>query len=59
MMAEVSLAQLLLDKSYWALLWEVNIDPDNWLVPPGKKPLPEPMVTQIYVIIWCHQATQC
>ena len=23
----------------------------------GKKPLPEPPLTQIYIAIWCHQAT--
>ena len=27
---------------YW---WKVDIDPGNGLVPPGNKPLPEPMVT--------------
>ena len=28
----------------------------NGLVPWGTKPLPEPMLTQIYVIIWRHLA---
>ena len=27
------------------------------LVPSGNKPLPEPMMTQIYVTIWRHLAT--
>ena len=33
---------------------EVNIGSGNGLVPSGNKPLPEPMLTQIYVAIWCH-----
>ena len=36
---------------YW--LW-VNIIQCNGLVPTGNKQLPEPMSTQIYVIIWYH-----
>ena len=36
---------------YW---WEVNIGSGNGLVPSGNKPLPEPMLTQIYVATWCH-----
>ena len=28
----------------------------NGLVPLGNKPLPEPMLTQIYVAIWRQQA---
>ena len=48
-----------------ALMW-VSLDfPDDQstlvqvmaLVPSGNKPLPEPMLTQIYVAIWCHSAT--
>ena len=39
------------------LWWQVNIDSGNGLVPSGNKPLPDPMLTQIYVTIWCHQAT--
>ena len=35
--------------SYW---WQVNIGSGNGLVPSGNKPLPEPMLTQIYVAIW-------
>ena len=35
---------------HWAL-W-VNTASDNGLVLPGNKPLPEPMLTQIYVTIW-------
>ena len=37
--------------------WKVNIDSGNGLVPWGNKPLPEPMLTQIYVAIWRHYAT--
>ena len=41
----------------------VNIGLGNGLVPSGNKPLPEPMLTQIYVVVnpdlccWCHSAT--
>ena len=31
-----------------------NIGSGNGLVPSGNKPLPETMLTQIYVTIWCH-----
>ena len=34
--------------------WSVNIGPGNGLVPPGNKPLPELMLTQIFVAIWCQ-----
>ena len=34
-------------KPYW---WSVNIGSGNGLVPSGNKPLPEPMLTQIYVV---------
>ena len=33
-------------RPYW---WKVNIGSGNGLVPSGNKPLPEPMLTQIYV----------
>ena len=33
-----------------------NIGSGNGLVPSGTKPLPESMLTQIHVTIWCHQA---
>ena len=33
---------------------QVNIGSGNGLVPSGNKPLPEPMLTQIAVAIWCH-----
>ena len=39
------------------LWWKVNIGSGNGLVPSGNKSLPDPMLTQIYVIIWHHQAT--
>ena len=35
----------------------VNIGSGNGLVPSGNEPLPEPMLTQIYVTIWPHQDT--
>ena len=38
--------------------WFVNIGCGNGLVPSGIKPLPRPVLTQIYVAIWCHQATR-
>ena len=34
--------------------WSVSIGSGNGLVPSGNKPLPEPMLTQIAVAIWCH-----
>ena len=34
--------------------WLVNIGSGNGLVPSGSKPLPEPMLTQIYVAMWHH-----
>ena len=36
------------NRRYW---WEVNIGSGNGLVPSGTKPLPEPMLAHIYVII--------
>ena len=27
-------------------------------MPSGSEPLPEPMLTQIYVAIWCHKAKE-
>ena len=36
------------------LSWWVKISSGNGLVPSGNKPLPEPMLTHIYVAIWCH-----
>ena len=38
-------------------LWDVNIGSGNGLLPSGNKPLPEPMLTQIYVVTrpqWVH-----
>ena len=34
--------------------WSVKIGSGNGLVPSGNKPLPERMLTQIYVAIWRH-----
>ena len=46
--------QVILIGPYW---WQVNIGLGNGLVLSCNKPLPEPMLTQIYVAIWRHQAT--
>ena len=53
-MAEISLVGLSLDESHWTELMLVNIGSGNGLVLSGNKPLPEPMLTQIYVAIWRH-----
>ena len=57
------------NKSYrivaWAVIWKllsgdchrtsiINICSGNGLMPSGNKSLPEPMLTQIYVITWQH-----
>ena len=34
--------------------WSVNIGSGNGLVPAGNKPLPEQILTEIYVAIWHH-----
>ena len=34
--------------------YQVNIGSGNGLVPSGNKPLPEPMLTKVYVAIWHH-----
>ena len=31
-----------------------NISSGQGLVPSGNKPLPEPMLTQIYIAMWRH-----
>ena len=31
-----------------------NIGSGNGLVPLGTKPFPEPVLTQFYIITWCH-----
>ena len=41
-------------RPHWSL---INIGSGNGLVSSGNKPLPEPILTQIYVAIWCDQAT--
>ena len=38
-------------------LWLVNIGLGNGLVPWGNKPLPEPMLTNLFDVIWCQWAT--
>ena len=35
-----------------------NIGSGNGLVPSHNKPLPKPMLTKIYVAIWCHYMLQ-
>ena len=37
--------------------WSVNIGSGDGLVPSGKKPLPESMLTEISVAVWRHEAT--
>ena len=37
--------------------WYVNISLGDVLVTSGNKPLPEQILTQIYVAIWRHRAT--
>ena len=37
--------------------WSVNIGSGNGLVKSGNKPLPEPILTQIFATIWRHLAT--
>ena len=34
---------------------KINIDSGNGLVPSGNKPLPEPLLTQIYVTVCRHK----
>ena len=41
-------------RPYW---WRVNTGSGNGLVPSGNKPLPELMLTQVYVAKWRHQAS--
>ena len=41
-------------RTHW---WWVNIGSGNGLVPSGNKPLPEPMLTHIYVTVWRHYPT--
>ena len=50
-MAEVSLVKLPSDEGHWTLLMIVKIGSGNGLVPSGNKPLPELMLTQIFVAI--------
>ena len=33
---------------------KINIGSGYGLVPSGSKPLPEPMLTQIYIALWRH-----
>ena len=35
----------------------VNIGPGDGLVPSGNKPLPEPLLIQVFVATWRHLAT--
>ena len=53
-MAEVSIVKLPSDTG--PNLGEVSIGSGNGLVPSGNKPLPEPMLIEIYVAIWCYRA---
>ena len=38
-------------KAIWQQIW-VNIGSGNGLLPDGKKPLPEPMLTYLQIIPW-------
>ena len=49
--SEIVPAQLIVNVHRW---WSVNIGSDNCLVPSGNKPLPDLMLTQIYIAIWWH-----
>ena len=40
----------------WLYQLQVNIGSSNGLVPDGIKPLHEPLLTKIYVAIWCHMS---
>ena len=57
MVAWVFTAKLLSGESNKFHLWEVNIGSGKGLVLLGNKPLPVPMLAEIYVTIWHHQAT--
>ena len=46
--------KLLAGEATEQLGWWVNTDSYNDLVSSSNKPLPEPMLTQIYVAIWLH-----
>ena len=46
--------QMSASESHW---WWVNIGSDNGLVASADKPLPEPILTQIYIDIWRHLPT--
>ena len=52
---------LIISKVPWhsseGIIMRRSEDTGNGLVPSGNKPLPEPMLTQISVAIWPHQAT--
>ena len=39
--------------------WLVNISSRHWLVSAANKPLPEPMLTHISVVIWGHTISYC
>ena len=54
MVAEISLCEIALRWIPLDLADDVNIGSGNGLVPWGNKPLPEPMLTQIYVAKWRH-----
>ena len=48
--------KLVLGECHWTPLI-INICSDKGLMADSTKPLPEPVLTQIDVIIWCHRAT--
>ena len=47
-------SQMNITEPHW---WWINIGSDNGLVPSGNKPIHEPMLTQVFIALWYHQAT--
>ena len=47
------------DINQWYEVKLVNIGLGNGLLPSGRKPLPDPVLTQISESVWCHEATFC
>ena len=47
----VKLISVACHRTYW---WSVNITSGNGLVPSGTKPLPDPLLTEIYAAICCY-----
>ena len=52
-MVGASLVKLPSDESHWTVVMISQCTGDG-LMPSGIKPLPEPMLTLIYVTVWSH-----